>query len=120
MLFRWAVDLTVAVHFAFILFVIFGGLLSLKWPWLKWAHPPTLLYGLLTEVFNWYCPLTILEMKLRREAGLALYEGSFISEYLNRLIYLDVSQGALIAGAIVVCVLNLMIYAYGAKRLRAA
>ncbi len=118
MLYRWATDLIVAIHFAFILFVIFGGLMAWKWSWLKWAHPPALVYGLLTEIYNWYCPLTSLEIELRRKAGFGLYEGSFISAYLNRLIYLDVSQKTLIVGASVVCLLNLLFYAYGASAKR--
>ena len=118
MLYRWDADLTVATHSAFILFVIFGGLMAWKWSWLKWAHPPALIYGLLTEIFNWYCPLTSLEIELRGKAGLTLYEGSFISAYLNRLIYLDVSQKTLIVAASAVCLLNLLLYAYGTSAKR--
>src|SRR5690606_11457845 len=31
-----AADLLVALHFAFILFVVLGGMLVLRWPWLAW------------------------------------------------------------------------------------
>lgn len=110
MIYRWAADLTVAIHFAFILFVIFGGFLIRRRPWIQWLHLPALAYGFLIAVFNWYCPLTFVELEFRRRAGVDLYEGGFISEYLNRLIYLDVPRAAIIAGAIVVCLVNGLIY----------
>ena len=59
MLVRLTIDLTVAVHFTFVLFVIFGGVLACKWRWVRWLHLPALVYGLLIEIFNWYCPLTL-------------------------------------------------------------
>ena len=110
MIYRSAADLTVAIHFAFILFVIFGGFLVRRRPWVKWLHLPALAYGFLIAIFNWYCPLTFLELEFRRRAGLDFYEGGFISEYLNRLIYLDVSRAAIIVGAIAVCLLNVLLY----------
>ena len=112
MLVRLTIDLTVALHFTFVLFVIFGGVLACKWRWVRWLHLPALVYGLLIEIFNWYCPLTLLEIELRRRASLTLYEGSFISQYVNRLVYIDVSQTTLIAGAVAVFVLNLVLYFY--------
>jgi len=117
-LYRLAVDLTVAAHFAFILFVIFGGLLAWRFPWLKWLHLPALAYGLLIEVFARYCPLTTLEIHLRQKSGLSLYEGGFISEYLNRIIYLNVSQATLVVGAVSVVAANLWVYWYAAQRRR--
>lgn len=35
------------------------------------------------------CPLTTLEVSLRRRAGAAAYEGTFISHWLDTLIYYD-------------------------------
>jgi len=40
-------DLVVILHFAFVLFVIFGGLLVLRWPRLVYVHLPVALYGAL-------------------------------------------------------------------------
>jgi hypothetical protein len=110
LIYRWAADLTVVIHFAFILFVIFGGYLVRKRAWVKWLHLPALAYGFLIATFNWYCPLTLLELEFRRRAGLSFYEGGFISEYLNRLIYLDVSRVVIIVGTMTVCLLNGLLY----------
>lgn len=107
---RLAADLTVVVHFAFIIFVIFGALLVRKYPGLKYAHWVSLGYGLLVEVFNWYCPLTLLEQYLRDRGGRHAYDRSFLVHYLDRLIYWDVPQWVLIAGAAVVAALNIVFY----------
>ena len=37
--------LVVLAHFAFILFVMFGGLLALRWMWVPWVHIPCFLWG---------------------------------------------------------------------------
>lgn len=38
--FRATADLVVAVHAAFVVFVVFGGLLVAHWPRLAWVHVP--------------------------------------------------------------------------------
>jgi hypothetical protein len=108
--YRWAADLTVLLHFLFIVFVIFGALLVARLPKLKPVHWVALAYGLLVEVFNWYCPLTLLEQWLRRAGGQEAYERSFLVHYLDALIYWDVPQWVLIAGAIGVALANVAIY----------
>ena len=75
-------------------------------------------YGLSIEVVGWICPLTWVENWFRRGAGLSPYEGTFIAQYLERLIYLDVSQEALVAGAACVILLNLVVYGYFGRRQR--
>jgi succinate-acetate transporter protein len=109
-LYRWTADLTVLLHFLFILFVIFGAVLATRLPRLKRIHWAALSYGLLVEVCNWYCPLTLIEQWLRRAAGQQTYERSFLVHYLEWLIYWDVPQWVLIAGAIGVVAANVAIY----------
>lgn len=74
-------------HFAFIVFVVFGGLTLLKWPKLMWLHVPAAVWGVLIEFFGWYCPLTRWENFCLREAGRAGYSGGFVSHYIFPLIY---------------------------------
>jgi Protein of Unknown function (DUF2784) len=109
-LYRWAANLTVLVHFLFIVFVIFGAVLVARLPKLKPVHWAALGYGLLVEVFNWYCPLTLLEQWLRHAAGRQAYEQSFLVHYLDALIYWDVPQWVLITGAIGVVLANVAVY----------
>ena len=81
-------DLVVLLHLAFILFVVLGGLLVLRWPRLAWLHLPAVLWGTLIELSGRFtCPLTPLEHFLRRAAGSVGYEGGFIDHYLVPLIY---------------------------------
>lgn len=84
---RLAADLVVLVHLAFVLFVVLGGLLVLRWPRAAWVHLPVAIYGALIELIGWICPLTPLENDLRRAAGEAGYEGGFIEHYLLPILY---------------------------------
>lgn len=42
-------DLLVLLHLAFILFVLFGGLLVLRWRRLLWLHLPVVAWGAAIE-----------------------------------------------------------------------
>lgn len=79
--------LVVIVHFAFVLFVALGGLLVLRRPRLAWLHVPAALYGAVIEFVGFDCPLTPLEIWLRRQAGEAGYSGGFIEHYVTAALY---------------------------------
>lgn len=87
MAYRWLADATVALHFAFILFVVFGGFLA----WWKavwaWVHLPTVAWVAFIEFTGTICPLTPLENALRERAGDAGYAGGFIDHYLLPVVY---------------------------------
>lgn len=85
--FRGAADLVLVVHLAFVLFVILGGLLALRWPRVAWVHIPVALYGAIIEFVGFICPLTPLEVWLRRQGGEAGYAGGFIEHYVTAAIY---------------------------------
>ena len=59
-------DLIVVLHLAFILFVVFGGLIALKWKAIVCIHIPCAIWGVVVELFRWVCPLTPLENRFRR------------------------------------------------------
>jgi hypothetical protein len=86
-LYRLAADALVLVHFAFIVFVVLGGFLTWRWRRLAWLHIPAVAWGALIEFMGWICPLTPLEVSLRRMAGGAGYEGGFIAHYILPIIY---------------------------------
>lgn len=69
MSYRLAADALVWLHLGFILFVLFGGLLPLRWPRLAWLHLPAVAWGCAVEFLGLPCPLTPLENRLRRAAG---------------------------------------------------
>jgi cytochrome c biogenesis protein CcdA len=87
MFYRFAADSVLVIHLLFILFVLFGGLLVLRWRWLIVLHVPAIIWGATVEFLHLYCPLTPLENSLRARAGSRGYEGGFIEHYLIPLIY---------------------------------
>lgn len=87
MIYGWLADAVLLAHLGFIVFVVLGGLLAGRRPWLAWLHVPAALWGMATEFFGMVCPLTPLENRLRRLAGEAGYPGGFIEHYLTAAIY---------------------------------
>lgn len=80
-------DLVLIVHLAFVVFVLWGGLLVLKWRWIAWLHLPAAVWGAVVEFTGWICPLTPLENRLREQGGEASYRSDFIAEHLLPLLY---------------------------------
>lgn len=113
MLSRLLADFVVLFHFAFILFVLFGGLLAIRWPRLVWVHLPALAWGASIEFIGWWCPLTPLENWLRLSAGGAPYRSGFIEHYILPIIYPSglTREVQIALGALVVAI-NMMIYGW--------
>ena len=86
-LFRLLADTIVVVHLGFVLFVVFGGLLVVRWPRMAWLHIPSAAWGIAVECADWICPLTPIENVLRERAGLAAYQGDFVEQYVLPLLY---------------------------------
>jgi hypothetical protein len=106
-------DLVVVIHFSFVLFVILGGLLVLRWPRLAYLHLPAATWGVLIEFAGWVCPLTPLEQSLRLKAGEQGYSGSFIEHYVLPLLYPSaLTRTIQVALGIIVIAVNLGIYGY--------
>jgi uncharacterized protein DUF2784 len=110
-------DIVVVVHFAFVLFVVLGGLLVLRWRWVAYLHVPAAIWGALIELAGWVCPLTPLENSLRTAAGGAAYQGDFVEHYILPVLYpsaltrdIQILLGCLVLG------LNLGIYGYVLRR----
>jgi hypothetical protein len=108
---RLLADATVALHFAFIAFVVAGGLLVLRKPCVAWLHVPAVAWVVWLELTGAICPLTPLENHFRSRAGQAGYEGGFIDHYLMPVIYPAglTPQMQTILG-IAVAVLNIAVY----------
>ena len=117
MAYRLLADLVVVVHFGFILFVILGGLLGLRWRPAPWFHLPAAAWGFAIEVFGWICPLTPLENRLRRASGEAGYPGGFIEHYLIPVMYpAGLTRGVQWVLASLVVAVNLTIYVFVWRR----
>ena len=117
MLYRLLADLVVLVHSGFVLFVVLGGLLVLRWPRAAWVHLPAALWGAGIEFLGGICPLTPLENHLRRLGGEAGYTGGFVEHYVLPVLYPEgLTRGVqLVLGAFVL-VLNIVVYAIAWRR----
>ena len=118
MAYAFLADLTVFLHFAFIVFVIGGGVLVRWWPKLVWAHLTAAAWGAYVSLANRICPLTPLENALRTRAGLQGYEGGFVEHYVLPVLYpagltrpMQATLGSL------VLVVNLIAYGVLVRRL---
>lgn len=87
MLYRLLADVVLAVHFLFIVFVVIGGLLVLRWGRVAWLHVPSVVWGAAIEFRNGVCPLTPLEKFFRQRGGQSTYEHGFIENYLLPIVY---------------------------------
>lgn len=116
MVINWAkvgVDVIVVLHFLFVIFVLLGGLLLLKWKKAAWLHVPAVIWGILVELNGWLCPLTPLENQLRSKAGLGMYDGDFVMHYIMPILYpAELTRSTQILFGTIVIIVNLSIYIY--------
>lgn len=87
MIYRALADLVLVVHLAFVVFVVLGGLLVLRGPWVAYLHIPAAIWGVFIEYSGGICPLTPLENSLRQSGGQAGYSGGFINHYIQPVLY---------------------------------
>jgi hypothetical protein len=117
MLYRLGAEAVVLVHFSFIAFVLFGGLLALRWRWIVVAHLPAAAWGCLIELTGRICPLTYVENYLRSRAGQSGYPEGFIEHYFLPVIYpagLTRQIQFVLAGVVVI--LNVVAYGWLLRR----
>jgi Protein of Unknown function (DUF2784) len=74
------------VHLVWIMWVIFGWVVTRNRPILRWLHILSLIYSLLIENLPWPCPLTVAETRLEELAGIQPYHEPFLVHYLEALI----------------------------------
>jgi len=100
-----------SLHALFILWVVFGAILTRSRPVLRWLHIASLIWGMLTELLPWPCPLTLFENWLEAKAGVEPYWGGFLLHYLDKFVYPEISATILTVAGVLVCLLNLAFYA---------
>ena len=89
MTYRLLADLVLVLHFIFVAFALFGGLLVLRRPAVAWLHLPAMAWGVAVQWADWICPLTPLENHFRTRGGEAGYDGGFIEHFVLKLLYPD-------------------------------
>jgi hypothetical protein len=119
MWFRGAADVVLVAHFSFVLFVVLGGLLVLRWPRLAWVHLPVALYGAAIELVGFVCPLTPLENWLRHRGGQSGYSGGFIEHYVTAALYpTGLTREIQVGLGVAVLLLNVAVYGFWLRRRR--
>lgn len=114
MVYRVLTDVTVAFHFAFLVFVVAGGFLVRRYRWVAIPHLLAAAWGVYVEAMpGLICPLTPLENEFSLRAGGAGYQGGFIEHYLVPIIYPEgltrTVQWVLAAAVIVI---NVAVYSW--------
>jgi Protein of Unknown function (DUF2784) len=116
-LYRVLADAVVVIHFGFVLLVVAGGFLVLRWPRAAWIQIPSAVWGVIVEWFGWVCPLTPLENWLRAQGGVAGYAGGFVERYLLPVLYpASLTRGVQILLGVAVLAANLIAYALVLRR----
>lgn len=112
-------DAVLVTHAVFVAWAVFGILAVWRWPRLAVLHLPALAWAIWIEASGRVCPLTPLEVSLRREAGESGYTGGFIDHYVGGILYpAGLTRQAQWTAAGLLGVVNLVIY--GLLALRAA
>ena len=95
--YRILADLVILLHAALVAFIVVGLALILvggyrNWAWvrnpiLRVVHLLAIGYVVVQEWLGVSCPLTTLELELRARAGQASYTGSFVANWLDKLLF---------------------------------
>lgn len=119
MIYRALADAILIVHLAFVAFVVFGALAVVRWPRVAWLHVPAGVWGIMIEYGGSICPLTPLEIALRRRGGQVGYAGGFIEHYVTAVVYPEglTRRTQLMLGSVALGV-NLLVYAHIVSRRR--
>jgi hypothetical protein len=117
--YRFLADALVLAHLAFVTFVIFGGLLVVRWQRMAFVHLPAAAWGVFVEFSGIICPLTPLENHLRELGSEATYQGGFVDHYIMPVLYpngLTRNIQFILGGGILLLNVTLYVIALRARR----
>ncbi len=111
MFYRFLADAVVVFHFCFVLFVLAGAVLVVRWKRVAFVHIPAALWGMYVEWSGAICPLTPLENALRETGGGAGYQGGFVDHYIMPILYpIDLTRDFQITLGTIIALINLLLY----------
>jgi hypothetical protein len=105
-------SVVLAIHLLWILWVIFGAFCTRGRPYLAAVHILSLIWGIVVELSPLPCPLTLAEQFFEQQAGVGTYRGAFLTHCLDKLVYPDLPESALVVAGVAVCVINLGVYGW--------
>lgn len=112
MIYRILADTVLILHFGFVVFAVFGGLLALRRRSIVWLHLPAVVWSFAVEFFHLPCPLTTLENSLRQLGGEAGYDDGFINYFVSAVLYSPISPQTQIVLGLLLVAFNLFVYFY--------
>src|SRR5258706_11787799 len=111
MFYRFLADSVVVFHLSFVIFVIAGGVLVVRWKKVALLHIPAILWGMYVEWSGAMCPLTPLENRFREAGGGTAYQGGFIDHYIIPTLYPeDLTRDFQITLGTVIALINVLLY----------
>ena len=112
-MYEFAANLTLIVHFAFIIFVVFGALLFFISTKFIYLHVPALIWAIYMELTHSVCPITYIENWFLQKANLTIYSEGFIQNYLLPIVYpKNLTEDLQTYLAIVLIVANTIVYGF--------
>ena len=105
-----------ALHLGWIVWVVFGWVVTRNRPVLPWLHILSPVDGILTENLAWSWPQTVAETRLEARAGIQPYHEPLLVHHLEALVYPDVPATALRWAASAVCASILGVYGLRLRR----
>ena len=79
--------LIIGLHFAWLLYIVFGGFLAWRWPQMIWPHLAAAAWGAGIALGVLECPLTDAEHWTRSQAGDEVPAAGFIDRFVEGVIY---------------------------------
>ena len=86
-MYEFAAQITIFIHFLFIVYVVLGSILCFFKTKLIILHLFSVAWGVYIELSSNVCPLTYLENWFLHKAGLSAYTVGFISKYVFKIVY---------------------------------
>lgn len=111
MYYRILADFVVLLHLLWIVFLVFGSVWGAKNRTVRTLHLSGLAFAVVIQVFDWYCPLTYLEVWLREKHDPSMaYSGSYIVHYIEKLVYVEIPRGIVAVLTLLLCGFTLWFY----------
>lgn len=106
----WAVDLVVLVHFLYIVFLVTGPILFLRWRRVRTVHLAAICLAVLIQGFAFLCPLTALEIWLRGGWADRAGDPGFIGRYIEPVVYPGLPQETITGLTLLLAAATLALY----------
>ncbi|HEU5394813.1 MAG TPA: DUF2784 domain-containing protein, partial [Candidatus Methylomirabilis sp.] len=112
----WAADLVVLIHFLYIVFLVAGPILFLRWRRVRAAHLAAVCLAVLIQGFAFLCPLTALEIWLRGGWAERGGQPGFIGRYIEPVVYPGLSQATITGLTLLLAAATIALYMWDPRK----